>query len=69
MVDLVHRDAMFAPLGPEDEHAADDKGERDRYRVEQVGLDGLYEQYPENRRGQERDDEVGGEALCAALAR
>jgi hypothetical protein len=67
ILDVVDADAVFAPLGPEDDEAAEDEGGRHGHRIEQVGLDRLAEQQAEHGERHEGYRDVDGEALCAAV--
>src|SRR5690606_3199523 len=48
VLDVFHADDVLALLGPEDDESADDEGKRDRYRSEQIGLDGAAENQAED---------------------
>src|SRR5579864_5650336 len=52
-----------AALDPQDDERADDEGQRDRDRREQVALDGAREEQAEYCRGQECDEQVEHETL------
>ena len=60
---------MIGPaLDVENHEAAHDQCAGDGERIEEVALDDLVEQQPENRRRQESDDQVEAEALRIAVA-
>ena len=70
LVDVVNaRGDVRAPFGPEDHEAAEDEGAGHHRRREQVRLDRLAEQQPQNHRGHERDQHVEREALRLLLGR
>ena len=64
----VDADQMLAPFCPEDNEATQYEGGRHRYRVEQVGLDGLAKKQAQHGKRHERDSNVEGKALRGTVA-
>jgi len=62
VVDPVDPHWVPAPLGPQDQHSADDEGGGHHDGIEHVGLDRLGEQEPQQRRRQEGQDQIDGKA-------
>ncbi|MNH02815.1 hypothetical protein D3C79_620610 [compost metagenome] len=67
VVDLVNADHMLAALGPEHDHTTDHQGCGHGDGVEQVLVDQVGEQHPQDHRRHEGDQQVDGKALCFTL--
>ena len=68
-VDLLDARLPVCTLEPQDHDAADHEGRRDGHRMEEVGLDVLAEQQPQNSRRHEGDQQIHGEASLRRIAR